>query len=472
MDQDDDIMAFLNDQRTNINDSKYAVHATDQGDENDNTGYDNGGYNYDSGEDYPYSDDENGSGAEDYTSEEHQGQHYSLDLHDRSRHDKDFHRLLQDDTLSQEMTSQASIINFTKPLDQRLYSKHQYHTMNNSGQIPYTKRCDELHIVPSRKILRELSTDTLSLAHYGINESTAMALAAGLIINHTVTSLNLEDNWIGEKGAAKLAFALTAHNKSITKLDVSRNQLGLLGAFSIASIFKKNDTLTDLNMSRTNLNNKMTEALTNAISSNKTLTKLDLSANSIGPRGADAIARCLEANSHLKELNLAWNSLGEAGAKSIAKGMQENTVVSTLNLAWNGMGWKGGQAWGVCLLNNDSITDLNLSNNRIEQTQAWDTLVNACQQNEVLAKLTLSGNYMSPEEAEALNAVKVDRKESLEIVYDGLGQLLIVAENLRQDAAEEAEKQELLRQAKKTQQKLSKKAAVKGKGKTGGKGRR
>jgi Ran GTPase-activating protein (RanGAP) involved in mRNA processing and transport len=122
----------------------------------------------------------------------------------------------------------------------------------------------------------------IRLAHYGVNEESAVALAAALLANKSVTLLDLQDNWIGEKGAAALAFALTSHNKSIERLDLSRNSLGMFGAFSIAGIFVHNNSITELCLCRTQFNNKHTEALAAALAGNNKLAKLDLSANNIG----------------------------------------------------------------------------------------------------------------------------------------------------------------------------------------------
>jgi hypothetical protein len=82
---------------------------------------------------------------------------YSLELHDRSRHDVDFRRLLHDDSSSGYAVRQKLSDNFAKPMEHKLFSREQYLSMNACGQIPYTKKCSELHIVPSSKILKSLA---------------------------------------------------------------------------------------------------------------------------------------------------------------------------------------------------------------------------------------------------------------------------------------------------------------------------
>jgi hypothetical protein len=72
-------------------------------------------------------------------------QQYSLELHDRSRHDGYFKQLLDDDNFEVDSPDIKQV--FAVPIGERLYSQAEYRQMNESGHIPYLKKCAELQVV-------------------------------------------------------------------------------------------------------------------------------------------------------------------------------------------------------------------------------------------------------------------------------------------------------------------------------------
>jgi len=72
-----------------------------------------------------------------------------------------------------------------------------------------------------------------------------------------------------------------------------------------------------------------------AVGENRSLTKVDLSNNELGPEVGPLIAGCLRANSTLETLDLRWNKLSNQGAKVIIKGLSMNKSLTILELSGN-----------------------------------------------------------------------------------------------------------------------------------------
>ena len=99
-----------------------------------------------------------------------------------------------------------------------------------------------------------------------------------------------------------------------------------------------------LQLSKAEIGDMGAQALAEALRENSSLTKLELDANSIGDAGAQALAETLRENSSLATLRLAGNSIGDAGAQALAEALGENSSLATLELGSNGIGAAGAQA--------------------------------------------------------------------------------------------------------------------------------
>ena len=122
-------------------------------------------------------------------------------------------------------------MDFCKPLEQRLYSKDEFARMNSTGLIAYYRKCSELNKIPATKIISQLPSRQMHLAHYGVGKEGAICLAEGLKVNSSIVTLDLEDNWIGVEGSVAVADALgqlglaEGPNRTISLLDLSRHCL-------------------------------------------------------------------------------------------------------------------------------------------------------------------------------------------------------------------------------------------------------
>uniref|UniRef100_A0A2K5R4S5 NLR family CARD domain containing 3 n=2 Tax=Cebus imitator TaxID=2715852 RepID=A0A2K5R4S5_CEBIM len=244
----------------------------------------------------------------------------------------------------------------------------------------------------ARSLLVNRSLTSLDLRSNSIGPQGAKGLADALKINRTLTSLNLQGNTIRDDGARSMAEAFASNrtlsvlhlqkngigptgaqwmadalkqNKSLKELMLSSNSIGDGGAKALAEALKVNQGLESLDLQSNSISDTGVTALMGALCTNQALLSLSLRENSISPEGAQAIARALRANSTLKNLDLTANLLHDQGAQAIAVAVRENRALTSLHLQWNFIQAGAAQALGQALQLNRSLTSLDLQENDI-----------------------------------------------------------------------------------------------------------
>ena len=160
-----------------------------------------------------------------------------------------------------------------------------------------------------RNIKKKFETsDVVDLPNESITNVISSMIASILMQNKTVTKLNLSSNQIGDDGIKKIANALGVNN-TLQNLDVSKNGIGNQGVESLANALIVNKTLKNLNVSNNKIGDQGVESLANALKENQTLTSIDLGSNLIGDVGAGALVEALPDNDTLKTLILTDNDI-------------------------------------------------------------------------------------------------------------------------------------------------------------------
>ncbi|KAG7376103.1 Peptidyl-prolyl cis-trans isomerase-like 1 [Phytophthora pseudosyringae] len=132
---------------------------------------------------------------------------------------------------------------------------------------------------------------SLCLAYAAIDDAAMSALAAALRVNTALTHLSLVGNRIGSAGARDLADALEDSPDSLLiDLDLRDNRLGAQGA----------------------------DELGRALRENETLTRCDLSWNQMGPQAVLGLLSALRDNFALRELCVYGRDLAEDGTHYLA----------------------------------------------------------------------------------------------------------------------------------------------------------
>ena len=162
-----------------------------------------------------------------------------------------------------------------------------------------------------------------------IGESANHILDA-LKTKNRVAKLNLSNNRLGEHHAKKIGEIL-ATNDCLEDLDVARNELDN----QVSSIFnslKDNKTLKVLDCERTfgcNRGNK--PEIAELIKVNTTLTKLNISCNEIRTKDAREIFDALSHNSSLTEIDISYTSIKSKAFSRLASMLERNTSLTTIN---------------------------------------------------------------------------------------------------------------------------------------------
>eukprot|EP00667_Euglena_gracilis_P013929 EG_transcript_14392 len=243
-----------------------------------------------------------------------------------------------------------------------------------TGRLAYKQKCAEFdfYMFPVDSVLQKFDAEALLLAHCGLGDKGAVALAEALRVNTTVAELSVVDNWITPVGGQPLLEAIKAC-PCLTKVDLSENRLGyragLVGGPSIGDSLKdlitQNSTIRSIALRANKLGDSDIIQVADGLCENFTLHHIDLSYNELGPRAGEAIAGMLGTNGDLAELNLDWNQFRHDGAMRVLDGLKQNNVLKRISLAWTGLTDKCGVALGEILMNNTSLEEVDVSHNRI-----------------------------------------------------------------------------------------------------------
>ena len=105
--------------------------------------------------------------------------------------------------------------------------------------------------------------------------------------------------------------------------------------------------------------------LENGIAKNRSITRLDLSKNLLGNDTAIAIGRLLLRSKSLSEISLRWNNIRGEGVHNLAHGIKHNKILSTIDLGWNMIESEGGFAMAEAIASSSSLRRVDMTQNGI-----------------------------------------------------------------------------------------------------------
>ncbi|XP_026303365.1 NLR family CARD domain-containing protein 3 isoform X4 [Piliocolobus tephrosceles] len=297
----------------------------------------------------------------------------------------------------------------------------------------------------------------ISLAENQISNKGAKALARSLLVNRSLTSLDLRGNSIGPQGAKALADALKI-NRTLTSLRTCQTMfhgertilhshqhccsfsifsptLGscvfqLLqgntvrddGARSMAEALASNRTLCVLHLQKNSIGPMGAQRMADALKQNRSLKELMLSSNSIGDGGSKALAEALKVNQGLESLDLQSNSISDAGVAALMGALCTNQTLLSLSLRENSISPEGGQAIAHALCTNSTLKNLDLTANLLHD-QGAQAIAVAVRENRTLTSLHLQWNFIQAGAAQALGqALQLNRSlTSLDLQENAIG---------------------------------------------------
>jgi Ran GTPase-activating protein (RanGAP) involved in mRNA processing and transport len=134
--------------------------------------------------------------------------------------------------------------------------------------------------------------------------------------NRVLTSIELNDNSIGDDDGCTAMAAVLQENTAPGKASLNGNRISPVDAVALAETLWINTGLRDLGLGRNYVRNEGAAAIAGALRCNTTLERLDLSSNRISDAGAMAIRKALtESNRSLAWLDLEHNAVVSRGLR-------------------------------------------------------------------------------------------------------------------------------------------------------------
>ncbi len=170
--------------------------------------------------------------------------------------------------------------------------------------------------------------------------------------------LNMSYNNIGDHPEAEFSIEifLSSDRSSLTKIDLSYNELGGKVGASLGKALRLNRTLKECNLRWNDLAG-VAKSIFNGLRDNGALVSIDLSFSSVGNKDVETLAKVLSfATSRLVAINLADNAIGPKGCRSLCRVLQNtNKRVKLLDLTGNPVEEAGIIAVSNMLKANDTL---------------------------------------------------------------------------------------------------------------------
>ena len=182
--------------------------------------------------------------------------------------------------------------------------------------------------------LKDLDLVDTGLGMYDNSLSSNSVASLSSLLQQSVCQLrelNISGCGICGEGAVHLGTGLT-NNHSLTTLWMGNNPIGDIGAAALGDIIRDNTVLERLSMYNCEITSQGFVQLAAGLISNTSFKTLWLSMNHCGMEGAKAIGNMLQENKTLQELWLDDDDSLEEGVAVIMAGLQHNTTLSILVL--------------------------------------------------------------------------------------------------------------------------------------------
>ena len=263
----------------------------------------------------------------------------------------------------------------------------------------------------------------LNIAGTGIGAAGLDSITSGLKNNTSLGVLNLSNNLLGGKALERLADTLADTNLhelniswnkignegcehlgllisggcggycTLTKLDISGNEITEAGISKLFAALRVNSTLQQLNLKRNNFSAGLSENFLQFLQENNTVEWLNIAHCAINCEGLAGFVAGLGKNTGVRNLMLYHNAIRDTGAELIARGLAKNVVLRQLDLSSNKISTSGGLALARAIQTNESLQVLLLGNNALKD-EAGQLFSEVCRYKRNILKLDLELNPM------------------------------------------------------------------------------
>lgn len=255
------------------------------------------------------------------------------------------------------------------------------------------------------------------------NDESVRLLCQAMITNTYVTKIDLSNNIIGDVGACTLADLLAA-NKSVTEVCLRKNSIGNRGAQRFGDVLRSNSTLLSLDLSDNMMDDAGVEAYLDMLRVNHKIRKIDLNKTRVAPEKVEAITLAGDFNRECAYVKVCtyrlqdWDEsfvdvnfgsgtcdplLDDISIRTITTALKGKTFVRYLDLSENKFGVEGCKDIANLIADSScAIEKLTMSKNVNITDEAFLPIAQALAKNKSIKVLQILENSISIQGLEPL----------------------------------------------------------------------
>ena len=154
----------------------------------------------------------------------------------------------------------------------------------------------------------------LSLPGNLIDDDLVSILIKGLMLNKTITQIDLSHNKIGHSGARKISKYLL-QSQILTHLNLADNMIDYEGSRYLCQALKVNSSLISLNLKLNRLDDKAGSKMCIDLHSKQSkLKKLNLAANLLSNMFCESLSKYITDNRNIESIDISCNKIEESDA--------------------------------------------------------------------------------------------------------------------------------------------------------------
>ncbi|KAF8077462.1 hypothetical protein N665_1034s0001 [Sinapis alba] len=304
-------------------------------------------------------------------------------------------------------------------------------------------RVAEPILVSLKHQLKEVDLSDFVAGRPEVEALDVMNIFSNALQGSLLSSLNLSDNALGEKGvrafgtllkslssleelylmndgiskeAAQAVSELIPSTEKLKVLHFHNNMTGDEGAVAISEVVKRSPLLESFRCSSTRVGSEGGIALSEALECCAHMKKIDLRDNMFGPEAGVSLSKTLSSYKHLTELYLSYLNLEDEGAIAIVNALKESTSpIEVLEMAGNDITVEAASVIAACVAAKQELNKLNLSENELKDEGCVQIAKSIEDDHSKLQYIDMSSNYIRRAGAVALADVVI-KKEGFKLL--------------------------------------------------------